>query len=148
MKLLLKPSDNKMAFGLIITFISFLLNTANAIQPSGRSNIESFKVMDVMGRAIELESEGRHICHMEVGQPGSSAPQKVIEKAKLALSNDLLGYTNALGIASLRNEISKHYLRKYNTHIPAERIVVTTGSSAGFLLSFIGVFDEGSCGKS
>ena len=96
-----------------------------------------------MSRALELEQEGRTICHMEVGQPSSTAPQAVKDKAKWALENDLLGYTNALGISALRNEITKMYEQKYNVHIPSERVVITTGSSAAFLLSFLACFDEG-----
>ena len=66
-------------------------------QPSLRSNIESFKVMDVLARAAELEHDGRHICHMEVGQPSTGAPAKVVEVAKEFLGGNILGYTNALG---------------------------------------------------
>jgi hypothetical protein len=67
-------------------------------QPSLRANsVESFKVMDVLERAAELEHEGKHICHMEVGQPSTGAPSKVVAAAKSLLSGHILGYTSALG---------------------------------------------------
>lgn len=99
--------------------------------------------MDVVQRCTELESEGRSICHMEVGQPSTKAPSPVLERAKSALENSLLGYTNAVGNADLREAIAKHYKDKYDVDVTADRIVVTTGSSAGFLLSFLGCFDVG-----
>jgi aspartate/methionine/tyrosine aminotransferase len=80
---------------------------------------------------------------MEVGQPSSKAPEKVINSAEESLRSNMLGYTNALGINPLRNAIAKHYKDKYDITINPKRVIVTTGSSAGFLLAFIGCFDVG-----
>lgn len=113
------------------------------IEPSIRSNIPSFKVMDVLARAVELEANGRNICHMEAGQPSTGAPLKVLQSAINYLSSDKLGYTSSLGISSLRHTISEHYKKKYGVSIPPTRIVITTGSSAGFILSFLACFNEG-----
>lgn len=100
--------------------------------------------MDVLARATELERQGRHICHMEVGQPSTGAPKAILEAAQRQLSNSILGYTNALGIDELRQKIAKHiYLDKYGVDVSPDRIVVTTGSSAGFCLIFLGCFDLG-----
>ena len=114
------------------------------VVPSARSAIESFKVMDVLARATELEREGRHICHMEVGQPSTGAPKAILEAAQRQLSNSILGYTNALGIDELRQKIATHvYKDKYGVEVSPSRIVITTGSSAGFCLIFLGCFDIG-----
>jgi hypothetical protein len=82
---------------LMALHLHFIHARSGSSQPSLRSNIESFKVMDVLARAAELEHDGRHICHMEVGQPSTGAPAKVVEVAKEFLSGNILGYTNALG---------------------------------------------------
>jgi aspartate/methionine/tyrosine aminotransferase len=119
--------------------------------PSNRSSIPSFKVMDVLQRANQLESQGLTIYHCEVGQPESGAPKNVSSAAVAALNGSpaesRLGYTDAFGLMPLREKISNHYLKKYG-NIPkermgAERIVVTTGSSGGFLLAFTACFDVG-----
>ena len=112
-------------------------------QPSARSNIESFKVMDVVARATVLESEGRSICHMEVGQPSTGAPSLVLKAARDILDVNIIGYTAAMGISDLRQKIADHYQHKYGTTISPERVVVTTGSSAGFCMAFLGCFDAG-----
>jgi aspartate/methionine/tyrosine aminotransferase len=81
--------------------------------------------------------------HLEVGQPSTPAPRKVLEAAKLALDQQLIGYTLALGVPELRARIARHYREFYGADVPAERIVVTTGSSGGFLLSFLTAFAPG-----
>lgn len=112
-------------------------------RPSTRSNIESFKVMDVVARATELEKQGKNICHMEVGQPSTGAPSLVLKAARESLDSSILGYTAAMGISDLREKIAEHYMTKYGTVISSDRVVVTTGSSAGFCMAFLGCFDAG-----
>ncbi len=120
-----------------------------SIGPSNRSvSVESFKVMDVLRRANQLEAQGRTIYHCEVGQPESGAPPRVAKAAIAALSeSSKMGYTDAFGLMPLRQKISNHYSTKYKNvpegRIGPDRIVVTTGSSGGFLLAFTACFDVG-----
>ena len=67
----------------------------------------------------------------------------MLSAAKTALDSDRLGYTDALGTPDLRRRIARHYLDYYGTEVDEDRIVVTTGSSGGFLLSFLSAFDPG-----
>jgi aspartate/methionine/tyrosine aminotransferase len=124
----------------------------NSIKPSNRATtVESFKVMDVLRRANQLEAEGRTIYHCEVGQPESGAPKTVAQAAVAALTGDAdqsrLGYTDAFGLLALREKIAEHYKEKYalptDKEVGTDRIVVTTGSSGGFLLAFTACFDAG-----
>ncbi|MEQ1887635.1 MAG: pyridoxal phosphate-dependent aminotransferase [Alphaproteobacteria bacterium] len=110
---------------------------------SARSNISPFIVMEVMAAAAAREAAGGDVLHLEVGQPSTGAPQGVLDAAHAALRDDRIGYTLALGIPELRQRIAAHYLAQYGIRIPFERIVVTTGSSAAFLLSFLALFDPG-----
>ncbi len=99
--------------------------------------------MDVVAEAARLEAEGRHIIHMEVGQPGTAAPVA----ARAALVRDLeqssLGYTVSLGIPALRQGIAALYRRWYGVDLDPARGVVTAGSSGAFLLAFTALFDAG-----
>jgi aspartate/methionine/tyrosine aminotransferase len=99
--------------------------------------------MDVLRAANERQAARGDVIHLEVGQPGTGAPAPVIEAARAALDAEKLGYTDALGIAPLRERIAGHYRAWYGVEVPSERIVVTTGSSAGFVLSFLAAFDPG-----
>ena len=109
---------------------------------SSRGNISPFIAMEVLKSANEREQAGHPVYHMEVGQPATSAASKVIEAAKYALDHEQIGYTDALGIASLRRAIAAHYGTFYGLDIPASRVVVTTGSSGAFLLSFLAAFEK------
>jgi aspartate/methionine/tyrosine aminotransferase len=113
------------------------------LQPSARSAVPPFMVMDVMAAAARLEAEGRRIIHMEVGQPAMGAPTTAIAAAREALSSGPLGYTETLGIASLRRRIACAYREWHGLDIDPQRIVVTTGSSAGFILAFLAAFEAG-----
>jgi aspartate/methionine/tyrosine aminotransferase len=108
-----------------------------------RGRIDPFIVMEVMRAAAERAATGAGVVHLEVGQPSTPAPRKVLEAARAALDKELIGYTLALGIPELRARISQHYREFYGADVPAERIVVTTGSSGGFLLAFLTAFEPG-----
>lgn len=99
--------------------------------------------MEVLKAAGDREAAGHHVVHMEVGQPGAPAPRPVLAAAKAALEDGRFRYTDALGIRPLRERIAVHYRDTYGMEIPADRIAVTTGSSAGFNLAFLAAFDPG-----
>jgi aspartate/methionine/tyrosine aminotransferase len=99
--------------------------------------------MEVMRAAIDREHAGMSVIHMEVGQPGAPAPSPVLEAARVALADGRLGYTEALGVRKLRARIALHYGEAYGIEVPADRIAVTTGSSAAFNLAFLAAFDVG-----
>jgi aspartate/methionine/tyrosine aminotransferase len=111
--------------------------------PSRRSAVPAFIVMDVMEAAAAREAEGHNVIHMEVGQPGTAAPQAALAAVKSALDRETLGYTVALGLPALRSRIARHYRERYGVTVAPERVVVTTGSSAGFVLAFLALFDAG-----
>jgi len=111
--------------------------------PSRRSNVPPFIVMDVMAAAAQREAQGAHIIHMEVGQPAAPAPRVAREAAVAALTHGRIGYTEALGLPSLRARIARHYADAYGLSIDPARVVVTTGSSGGFILAFLAMFEPG-----
>lgn len=113
------------------------------MQLSNRSNVAPFVVMDVVQAAFEKEAKGEKVYHLEIGQPGISAPKSVLDVASSQLFNDQLGYTVALGIPELRQAISRHYAEHFGVQISPDRIVVTPGSSGAFILSFVALFDKG-----
>ncbi|UPJ39513.1 aminotransferase class I/II-fold pyridoxal phosphate-dependent enzyme [Bradyrhizobium sp. 40] len=113
------------------------------LAPSRRSDVPPFMVMDVMAAAARIEAAGGHVIHMEVGQPAAGAPTTAIAAAHVALEAGRIDYTSALGIPSLRARIARHYRDAYGCDVSPERIVVTTGSSGGFVLAFLAMFEPG-----
>jgi len=110
---------------------------------SRRSKVDPFIVMDVMEAARRAEEAGRHIIHMEVGQPGTPAPADARSALAAAMEAGPLGYTVALGLPELRSRIAQLYAEWYGLSINPERVVITSGSSAGFILAFTALFDAG-----
>jgi aspartate/methionine/tyrosine aminotransferase len=121
------------------------IDAASAVirQSSRRSGIASFIVMDVMRAAAAREAAGHRVIHMEVGQPGTSAPKSARDAVKRALDADTLGYTLALGMPELRRRIAGLYKTWYGLDLDPGRVVVTSGSSAAFVLGFLAAFDAG-----
>jgi aspartate/methionine/tyrosine aminotransferase len=113
------------------------------LEPSRRSDVPPFMVMDVMAAAARIEAAGGRVIHMEVGQPAAGAPRTAIAAAHAALEAGRIDYTSALGIPSLRERIARHYRDTYGCDVSPERIVVTTGSSGGFILAFLSMFEPG-----
>lgn len=110
---------------------------------STRSQVDPFIVMDVMEAARRAEAEGRHIIHMEVGQPGTPAPEGARASLAQTMATEAMGYTVALGLPALRARIAKLYGDWYNVDLNPERVVITPGSSGGFILAFTALFDAG-----
>lgn len=113
------------------------------LKVSRRGKVPPFIVMDVMRAAAAREAAGKDVLHLEVGQPATGAPAGVIDAAREVLGSHPLGYTVANGIPELRNAISAHYLKAHGQDVDPDRIFVTAGSSAGFLLGFLAAFDPG-----
>ena len=113
------------------------------MENSKRSKVDPFIVMDVMESARKAEATGKHIIHMEIGQPGTPAPNIAKDYLKNELYINNLGYTVTLGLPELRKKISKLYGDWYNLDLSPERIVITSGSSGAFILSFTSLFDSG-----
>jgi aspartate/methionine/tyrosine aminotransferase len=121
-----------------------MLEKAKALlQPSARSGVPPFMVMDVMAAAARLEAQGRMIVHMEVGQPAAGAPASSIAAVRAALGEGAHGYTASLGNPSLRRRIAQSYAQWHDIDVDPERIIVTTGSSAAFMLAFLALFEAG-----
>ena len=110
---------------------------------STRGEVDPFIVMDVMEAARAAEDAGRHIIHMEVGQPGTPAPAAARDALARAMQSEPLGYTVALGLPALRQRIARLYGEWYGVDLDPARVVVTPGSSGGFILAFTTLFDAG-----
>ena len=112
------------------------------MKSSQRSRIDPFIVMDIMERAQAVEQKGLSVVHMEVGQPGTSAPKAGIDFLKAYLEKNPMGYTVALGLPDLRKKIAELYGDWYGLDVDWNRIIITGGSSAGFILAFTALFDK------
>ena len=110
---------------------------------SSRTAIDAFQAMAVLDRANAMEMNGEPVSHLEVGQPGTGAPPSAIEAVKNAVDQQVMGYTSAFGIPSLREKLATFYQVRYGASVDPRCIAITNGSSAGFVLSFLASFEPG-----
>lgn len=108
-----------------------------------RAGIPPFHVMDVWLAAAERQRSHGDLVNLSAGQPSVGAPEPVRAAAAAALQANELGYTVALGIPELRSAIAGSYADRYGLDVDPDDVVVTTGSSGGFLLAFLACFDAG-----
>ena len=118
------------------------MSTKKKYLPSKRSFIDSFLVMDVLEKSNSLETKGRKVYHLELGEPLPRTPKKVLIQAKNLLKKQIPGYTPSDGIFELREAISKYYIRN-NIAVNENNVFITVGSSGAFLLTFLACFDPG-----
>ena len=108
---------------------------AQAIQP--------FHVMKLLARAKELEAQGKHIIHMEVGEPDFNTPQPIVDAGMTAIQKGDVHYTAPMGLPALRKAIAQFYLQQFQLTISPERIVVTPGASGALLLALAAIVEAG-----
>ena len=111
--------------------------------PSARGLVEPFHVMEVVKSALDRQDRVGDVIMLCVGQPSTPAPRVVAEAARRAIDTSVLGYTEAAGVPRLRQRIARHYGERYGVEVDAEEVLVTTGSSGGFLLTLLAAFDPG-----
>ena len=100
-------------------------------------------VMDVMAAAARLEAQAAGSSTWRSASRLRVRRRRAIAAARAALATGPIGYTEALGIASLRRRIARAYAEWHGLDVDPARIVVTTGSSAGFMLAFLAAFEPG-----
>jgi aspartate/methionine/tyrosine aminotransferase len=111
---------------------------------ASRANVPPFHVMDLLAASAERQRTHGDVLNLLAGQPSTGAPAPVNQEAiRLLQGGDPLGYTPAPGIRELREAIAGHHRRTYGVEVDPDEVVVTTGSSGGFLLAFLAAFEVG-----
>jgi aspartate/methionine/tyrosine aminotransferase len=105
--------------------------------------IRPFIVMDVLERAQELERQGEHVIHLEVGEPDFDTPSCIREAGERALREGKTHYTHSLGLLELREAICDQYKRNYGVEISPDQVIVTSGTSPAMLLIFGALLEAG-----
>ncbi|MEU5696048.1 pyridoxal phosphate-dependent aminotransferase [Actinosynnema sp. NPDC020468] len=110
---------------------------------AARADVPPFHVMEVLSAAARRQRTHGEVVSLAAGQPSSPAPEPVLRAAERALREQALGYTEQLGVLPLREALAGHYERQYGLAVDPDEVVVTTGSSGAFLLTFLAAFDAG-----
>ena len=115
----------------------------NRMQVASRANVPPFHVMDLLAAAQRRQLSHGDLVNFVAGQPSTGAPRAVREEAKRLLDEEVLGYTVATGVPGLREAVAAHHRRTSGIDVSLDDVVITTGSSGGFLLAFLAAFEPG-----
>ncbi len=113
------------------------------MQVAQRANVPPFHVMDLLAAAQRRQLSHGDLVNFVAGQPSTGAPKAVREEAKRLLDEEVLGYTVATGVPALREAVAAHHRRTSGIEVSLDDVVITTGSSGGFLLAFLAAFEAG-----
>ncbi|HCP18523.1 MAG: hypothetical protein CBC12_13670 [Candidatus Puniceispirillum sp. TMED52] len=115
-----------------------------ALRISSRSELPSFMVMDVLEKAERMTGLPKPLLRLEMGQPSSPPPKAALD-ALIKHTHDVSahGYTLSRGTIELTEAIARHYKRWYDLDIKPEQVLVTVGSSLGFMMAFLTCFEAG-----
>ena len=98
------------------------------------SEIEPFRVVEVLTRAHQLAAAGRDVLHLAAGEPDFSTAEPIIEAGRAALARGETHYSPAAGIPELRQAVSHYYATEYGLQVDPDRIMITPGASGALLL--------------
>jgi aspartate/methionine/tyrosine aminotransferase len=120
-----------------------MTTSRESLAVAARAAVPPFHVMRVIDAVVARRAAGLFVVDLSAGQPSTPAPATVLAAARIALDTDRIGYTNALGVPALRQAIAGHYRDRNGLDVDPRNVAVTTGSSGGFLYSFLAAFDAG-----
>jgi len=106
-------------------------------------DIQPFHVMALLARAKELESQGKDIIHLEIGEPDFPTPKPIVDAGISAIKDGDVHYTPALGLPGLREAIASFYQTRYALSLSSQRVVITPGASGALMLALGVVMQEG-----
>ncbi|PAV13423.1 aspartate aminotransferase [Methanosarcina spelaei] len=105
-------------------------------------DIPPFYVMEVLESAQALEAEGRHIIHLEVGEPDFPTAPHICEAACAAIGRGSTKYTHSQGLLSLRDAIVESYQQKFGVELSPDQVIVTSGTSPALLIVFMALLEK------
>ncbi|MGB9929595.1 MAG: pyridoxal phosphate-dependent aminotransferase [Methanosarcina sp.] len=105
-------------------------------------DIPPFYVMEVLESAQALEAQGRHIIHLEVGEPDFPTAPHICEAAYTAICRGSTKYTHSQGSLALREAIVESYQNKFGVNLSPNQIIVTSGTSPGLLMVFMALLEK------
>jgi aspartate/methionine/tyrosine aminotransferase len=111
--------------------------------PSRRSDIAPFIVMEMMAAANARAAGGAEVLHLEVGEPAGGTPPAALAAAAAAMATESCGYTEAFGLRPLRRALARYYAAEHGAAVDPARIAMTAGASGAFILAFLAAFDAG-----
>jgi aspartate aminotransferase len=110
---------------------------------AGVASLGTESAFSVLARARELERAGRHVIHLEIGEPDFDTPAHVTEAAVAALRAGETHYCPAAGLAELREVVADELSRTRGVTIAPDRVLVANGAKPFLFFTVLAVCEPG-----
>jgi len=107
------------------------------------SQLGTESAFEVLARAKKLESEGRSVVHLEIGEPDFATPPHIIAAAEAAIEDGFTHYTPSGGIPEVREAVARHYAERLGHDIAANQVILTPGSKNVLMFAVMALVDPG-----
>ncbi len=110
---------------------------------SRMNNLGTETAFEVLAKAKALESQGKSIIHLEIGEPDFDTPSNIIKAAQNALSNGYTHYGPSPGLMEVRERIAQEVSETRNISVSANNVVITPGAKPIMFFAMLALIDEG-----
>ena len=107
------------------------------------SRLGTETAFEVLAKAKALEAKGKHIVHLEIGEPDFDTPKNVIEAAKKALDDGFTHYCPSAGLPEFRDIIAEVTSKSHGIKVKRENVVVTPGAKPIMWYTILALCEEG-----
>ena len=119
--------------------------SSRPVPVAARVNRFSYAIRNIVTEARAVEAKGMKVRYLNIGDPvafGFKTPAHLIEAATRAMRDGHNGYLPSQGIAAAREAVAAEYAQR-GVQVPADRVLITTGTSEGIELALNALVDEG-----
>lgn len=110
---------------------------------SAMGRIGTETAFEVLVRARQLEAQGKHVIHLEIGEPDFDTPRHIVEAAKAALDQGWTHYGPTQGLPELRAAIAETVSRSRGIQVDADRVCVVPGGKPIIFFSMLALLEPG-----
>ncbi len=107
------------------------------------SRLGTETAFEVLAKARKLEAKGKHIIHLEIGEPDFDTPRNVVEAGIKALNEGYTHYNPSAGVAQLRETVAKEISRTRKIEVNADQVVITPGGKPIMFFAILALVNEG-----
>ncbi|MCX6156404.1 MAG: pyridoxal phosphate-dependent aminotransferase [Ignavibacteriota bacterium] len=106
-------------------------------------NLGTETAFEVLAKAKKLEAEGKHIIHLEIGEPDFPTPDNISQAAIKAIQAGDTHYTPSNGILPLRESIARYMTRTRGIEFHPDEVVMMPGGKPVMFFAIIALVNEG-----
>ncbi len=107
----------------------------------GRLGTET--AFEVLARARELESQGKHVVHLEIGEPDFDTPQHIVDAGVAALKDGFTHYGPSAGLPEVRQVIIDEVNRTRGLSLGPHHVVITPGAKPILFFTALAAIETG-----